>query len=54
MMYGFGDNVQTLPQTVNLMEAIAKDYLQTIVLIKSIIFHRLIKHLINLKYVEVN
>lgn len=32
MMYGFGDNVQTIPQTVNLMEAIAKDYLQTIVL----------------------
>lgn len=31
MMYGFGDNIQTLPQTVNLMEAIAKDYLQTVV-----------------------
>lgn len=35
MMYGFGDNIPSIPQTVNVMDNIVKDYLQTVVLIKK-------------------
>lgn len=35
MMYGFGDNIPSIPQTVNVMDNIVKDYLQAVVLIKK-------------------
>lgn len=35
MMYGFGDNIPSIPQTVNVMDNIVKDYLQTVVLYKK-------------------